>query len=345
MAITIDQFLRDLSESQGLSDEELSAFRRELAALAPESAADRSGPKNGSPSGSLTKTEAAPLVLCDCLVREKVEGGADHWVFAGLRLEDDAPVTIHLLVPEEEAGPKSARPSRNGAPQKAGIVARGPVRITRVGRCGEMVCLCCESIQAESLSDLVDQHGYLPLELATETLLEVVRTLKEIQNLGLELQSVSADQLLLDDDGRIHVSGHEPASLQLTSAWTNEAALPSTRLLASLGELYEFLQTGGKADSIADQDSAPAVFASSRIVSSRLAMKNGSLAYKRWEELLRDLEALRDGGEVSGPGEIPQPAESSKSSESPAGSKGGWMAIAVAVLAAAAFVAWSVFAK
>jgi hypothetical protein len=205
-----------------------------------------------------------------------------------------------------------------------------------------MLCLCCESIEAETLEELVLQHDGLPLELATETLLGIVQTLKEIQSRGLELMSVSADQLLLDEDGRVHLSGRDPAGIDFASGrQANQQALPSTRLLASLGELFEFLQTGGKSVSAEEQASSARLELSARVVSDRLLMRDATLGYKRWEELLRDLEALQEGRELAEASKSERRPDAEIASAKPAG-KGFWLLVAVAIAIAAALAVWGI---
>ena len=346
MAITIDQFLRDLTEKQVLSGEELSAFRRELAVAAPKSASRSSPTKNGGPVGALTKeaaaTDAAALVLCDCLITEKLRAESNHWVFAATRLKDDAPVTIHVLRPEGTTEAGRTQAGRNGTAAKTDAGPAAAMRIASVGRYGEMLCLCSESIEAETLEELVLQHDGLPLELATETLLGIVQTLKEIQSRGLELTSVSADRLLLDEDGRVHLSGRDPAGIDFASGRpANQPAIPSTRLLASLGDLFEFLQTGGKAESAEEPDSFASLRASARVVADRLLMREATLGYKRWDELLRDLETLQNGRELEEASKAERRPDAEIASATPAG-QGFWLPIAVAIAAVAALAVWAV---
>jgi hypothetical protein len=303
MAITIDQFLRDLTERELLSAEEAHAVRRELTANAPKRAgADQSERGSTSPGSSTGLADVGSLILCDCLIQDKLQDEEQQLIFHAQRLKDDSAVTIQVLLPGIGEG-STAGPARlNGSAAKAGSASALSKGITDVGRHGEMVFVCCEDLEAETLEQVVLQNGTLPLELATETLLQTARTLKRLQEQGLSLHEVTPELLLLDEDGKVHLTGnHHAEPLRSTICQCAEHDPPIPRLFESLGKLFAFLQTG-------EMDAISSLSPSVKRVYLRLLSREGSQGYNRWDELIQDLESLLDGRDLSAPDEL-APAE------------------------------------
>jgi hypothetical protein len=301
MAITIDQFLRDLTERELLSPEEAQTVRGQLSANVPESAALRAG---SDQADAVTVMTPASLVLCDCLVRDKLRDDGHQLIFNAQSLSDDSAVTIHLLIPEN-----GAEKSRlNGAPANAGETSR-PRAVTGVARHGEMVFICCKSLEAETLEQLVLQNGALPLELATETLLQTARTLNRLQEQGLFLQEVSPELLLLDEDGHVHLTGGSPHPFLKSDTRRSRAESPY-RLHESLGQLYLFLLSGRAATKSASPDLAWFLHSagdeeaadghrsqSAQRVYARLMDRDAGFGYNNFGELIQDLASLQAGQE------------------------------------------------
>ena len=344
MAITIDQFLRDLTERELLSTEDAQTVRRQLSANVPEPAL-KAGAES-APAGS-----SASLVLCDCLVQGKLRDDEHQLIYGAQRLRDDSAVTIHLLMPS------GGTPRLNGSPASAVELSSRPRGITDVARHGAMVFVCCESLEAETLEQVILQNGALPLELATETLLQTARTLHRLSEQGFSLPEISADLLLLDEDGQVHVTGNHPAE-SLRSAvqhWT-EPQPPAKRMYESLGKLYAFLLSGrgGKSESPAviefddslkagENDPDPGLAQFARRVYARLIRRDDASPYRGWSELIEDLQRLlRDQAlpiassappaEISPAGKAPARAVNAETSR---GMK-GWIITALAIAGAAA---------
>lgn len=305
MAITIDQFLRDLTERRLLSGEEASAFRRKFVPSANDAlaATGNNVAANGSSSKTMTKTAptSSPLILCNCLLKERIQDDQNHLIFLAQHLQNNASVSLHVLRPQEA---KANTPISSTAPGKTvePFPNSPPQGILDVGRHGELVCVCCQTIEAESLHEIVQQYEQLPLELATESLLQTVKTLEQLQNRGLQLNTISADQLLLDEDGHIHLTGRNPATFLTTPrSDSDELPIPTPRLLEALGTLYLFLQTGDSDAPSSMGDEAEAGNKSTQLVSGRLMGSRGLPRYESWEELIRDLESLLKGQELSLP--------------------------------------------
>lgn len=301
MAITIDQFLHDLTERRALSGEELSAVRRELTAHAREPASDLApnrGETSSESSGQAsTATATAPLVLCDCFITERIHDEADHLIFQARRIEDDSPVTLHVFMPGGGDEFEPFAPSRTPESQPAIFMG-----IVNVERQGEMICVCCETIESDTLEDIVREYDRLPLDLATETLLQTVYALKRWQERGLKLAAVSPEQLLLDDDGRIHLAGESPSG-RIAEPWRliDEPIPPSVDLLQSLGRLYDYLQWGkaGRSAEDSNGEAEGVSVSAATVVRERLLGKAGAGRYDGWDDLIRDLETLLEGGEAS----------------------------------------------
>lgn len=356
MAITIDQFLHDLTERRALSGEELSAVRRELTAQARDPASDvapdRGETSSESPGQSSTATATAPLVLCDCFINEKIHDEAEHLIFRARRIEDDSPVTLHVFMPGGGDAFEPFTASRTPESQPANFMG-----IVKLERQGEMICVCCETIESDTLEDIVREYERLPLDLATETLLQTVYALKHWHERGLKLAAVSPEQLLLDDDGRIHLAG-ESSSGRIAEPWRliDEPIPPSVDLLQSLGRLYDYLQWGKAGCSAGDSDGeAGGVSVSvATVVRDRLLGKADAGRYDGWDHLIRELETLLEGENAS-------PTEDSLSSHDadeietppkpePAGqtiappsetSPRRWLVLAFALLAGVILAVWA----
>lgn len=297
MAITIDEFLRDLTERQLLSSEEAHAVRRRI----------EPGTIPAEPSTTLANS--ARLVLCDSVIQTKLQADENFLIFDALRIRDESPVTIHVLVPGQ--GRESQAPARlNGSASQTKEPSSRPQGIADVGRHGEMICVCCEALEGETLEQVVSQNGSLPLELATETLLQTAKTLKRLEERGLSIGEISPDVLLLDNDGRIHLMGQHLARVSRSGPCQCGGENSAKRLHPSLGKLYAYLQTARpwNADSPsemalpADGPSGQALlYRSARVVFSRLMEQGAGPHYPGWDDLIRDLECLLSGREISIP--------------------------------------------
>ncbi len=304
MAITIDQFLRELTERRFLSGEEEPAFRLQLTNNARERTSKDSDtiPQQ---NGSRTAMEISPLILCKSQVLEKLQEDASGLVFAANRLADDAEVAIHVLSPQgTQFEDPTAETVHEDSPQAPLPLPRG---IVDVGRHGEMLCVCSQSLEAETLEEVIIGHGPLPVELASDTLLQTVRLLDRMQQQGLVLETISPDQLLLDEAGCVHLTGHQPAQfLSSSHCGCEETSSSPDRLFNSLGVLYEFLQTGQTAadDSFREPltgNEQESFSRSAELVGHRLLEREAAPKYPTWGKLIEDLETLLKGEEVSLP--------------------------------------------
>jgi hypothetical protein len=317
MTITIDEFLHDLTERQLLSEEEVHAVKRRTTTPLSDCAGQRSGsqriePGTIPPEHSTALANSGRLVLCDSVIQTKLQADENHLIFGALRIRDESPVTIHVLVPGQEMESPATARLNGSAPQSKEPPAR-PHGISDVGRHGEMICVCCEPVEGETLEQVVSQNGSLPLELATETLLQTAKTLKRLEEWGLSLGEISPDVLLLDNDGRIHLMGQHLERVPSSSLCQCGGDASAKRLHHSLGKLYAFLQTARTWNANpplelalpANGPSAQAlIYRSARRVFSRLMERDAGSQYPGWDELIRDLEGLLSGRE------IPLPIES-----------------------------------
>ncbi len=369
MAITIDQFLQDLTERQLLSLEEAHAVRRRMTSPLAECAATRTGTERREPGTipaevSTSVAHPARLILCGSVIKDKLQADENSLVFNALRLSDESPVTIHVLVPGQK--PESPVPSarQNGSAFAGKEPASRSLGIVDVGRHGEVVCVCCKPLDGETLEQLVSQNGTLPLELATETLLQTARTLKRLQDQGLCIGEISPDVLLLDEDGRVHLMGQHLARIERSTLCHCSGDSSANRLHQSLGQLYAYLQTARvwNADSSSEMNlpsegtSAPMLLhRSAKRVFSRLMGREVESHYPGWEELLLDLESMLRGQELSmpivamesqPPVKGPESAASiatpiGEDSSKPQSQKAIWWVIGLAIAAAAAVSAIS----
>lgn len=309
MAITIDQFLRDLTERRILSGEEASAVRQELAPTDDRSASaatNRREAKNGSASHTATQTvsvpDSSPLVLCNCLVKERIQDFDNHLIFRAQHLQKDATVSLHILVPRGSMAIDPNPDSVDGASDEKVAQSSASVAILDVGRHGDMMCVCCQPIEAESLLEVVQQYEKLPWELATESLLETVKTLARLQSQGLQLESISPEQLLLDEEGQVHLTGQNLATTLRHATSPMEGSPPPTiPLFESLGALYLFLQTGQSAAPSGKWSEDEAGSKSAALIYQRLTRTNGMACYESWTGLIHDLESLLAGQELLSP--------------------------------------------
>ncbi len=360
MAITVDQFLRDLTERRLLSGEDARAFRRQLTENAQSQSSEESALVEESHFATQTTAEASPLplILCDCLIHEKLHEENDRLIFAARRLEDNSPVWMHILGP---ASLPNSNHQQNSAEVRAtnGLAFRsGPAGIVEVGRHGEMICVCCESLEAETLADVVSQNGPLPWELAGECLLETAGSLKRFSDAGFIPERISADELFLDEEGKIHLSGREPGWIAGSfPCRCDDQPLALERIFQSLGELYHFLQTGRAWDSAAgsgesSSEAMAAMSQSAKLIKDRLLKTAGSPGYESWDALIADLKKLVSGEAIDWPAaSIPREAALPSSRPTPAppqpapAKTGRWIALALFLLAAAITTAFVILSQ
>lgn len=361
MAITIDQFLHDLTERQLLSQEEAHAVRRRMALPLSGCASSYGGAERMEPGPipaepATTLANPARLVLCDAVIQNKLQADGNHLVFSALRIRDKSPVTIHVLVPGQNVESSLGSPKLNGAASVSKEHPPRPQGIADVGRHGEMICVCCESLDGETLEQVVSQNGTLPLELATETLLQTARTLKRLEERGLSIREISPDVLLLDEDGRIHVMGQQLARLFKTDHCHCGTEASAKGLHHSLGKLYAYLQTAhvwtteSSSEKTWPSDAAkaaPVLNRSAKLVFHRLLGQETVSHYPGWEELIRDLETMLRGQELSQPAAASAPARESwppvNSEEASAKPQSQQILYWIIGLAIAAAAGWATF--
>lgn len=367
MAITIDQFLHDLTERQLLSEEEAHAVRRRMASPLAECAAQLAGPERMEPASlpaepSTTLANPARLVLCDSVIQNKLQADESHLIFNAQRIRDKSPVTIHVLVPGQAMESSLPSPRLNGSATPPKDQPMRPQGIADVGRHGEMICICCESLEGETLEQVVSQNGPLPLELATETLLQTARTLKRLEERGLWIGEISPDVLLLDEEGRIHLMGQHLARIPKTGQCQCGTESSVKRLHQSLGKLYAYLHSAqvGNADASVEMNVSPegakasnALHRSAKLVFARLWGQNAIALYPGWDDLVRDLEAMLRGQELSQPeaqAKDSMPSEAAavvkaplarEESTKPIGQQALWWIVGLAIASAAIVTALS----
>jgi len=286
------------------------------------------------------------LVLCDCLIHEKIHDDADQWIFTARQLDDDAQAMIHVMMPKGKAAAASS-PSRNGS-LSSNASDENALAIVKVRRRGDVISMCCRSLEADTLAELVRQHDGLPLSLATESLLGTVRALEQIAAEGLEPVAISAEQLLLDDDGIVHLSGNDLVALFERSIYLATARVgPTDSILRSLGKLFDQLQTGSGTEGEVDADGVH--LPSARFVRNRLLGNAEMPAYRHWEDVIHDLELLKDGQEITDWPESQAaltPADRQAIPSRPDGSDSTatnrWLAWAVALAALGIAAVWAI---
>ncbi|MGW5876567.1 PASTA domain-containing protein [Nocardiopsis terrae] len=172
------------------------------------------------------------------LIGARVGGDGSVSVHEGHDTVADQPVTVTLLGPEPAADPATAHAFLGRAQTFAGLTAPNLVRVLGDGQDGEHVYAVTEHMPGDTLAEVLG-GGERGLRYGPHTALSIVAdvlaALHPAHDEGLVHGALSPDNVVLDDDGRVTVTGFRLVGV--------EEATPRTDVHA-VGMLLHTLLTG-----------------------------------------------------------------------------------------------------
>lgn len=159
----------------------------------------------------MTPDPLTGLVLHErVLLGERVRGDGTVSVYSGRDTSTDRPVTVTLLGPEAAADPTTVQAFLGRAQALSGLEVPGLPRVLSDGHDGDHVYMVTEHTPGESLAETLDggEHGfrYGP-HAALSIVADVLTTLHEAHDQGLVHGGLGPREVILDDEGRVTVTG------------------------------------------------------------------------------------------------------------------------------------------
>lgn len=144
------------------------------------------------------------------LLGERVDGDGSVSVYSGHDTVTDMPVTVTLLEPELAADPAVAHAFLGRAQTLAALDAPNLVRVLGDGRDGGHVYMVTEPAPGKTLSEVLgggEQGQRYSPHLALSIVADVLATLREAHGVGLVHGRLTPDDVVMDDDGGVTVTG------------------------------------------------------------------------------------------------------------------------------------------
>lgn len=144
------------------------------------------------------------------LLEERVDGDGSVSVHRGHDTVADVPVTVTLLEPRLAAEPAVAHAFLGRAQTLAALDAPHLVRVLGDGRDGDHVYLVTEATPGETLSEVLgggDQGLRYSPHMALSIVADVLTALREAHDAGLVHGHLTPDDVVMDDDGGVTVTG------------------------------------------------------------------------------------------------------------------------------------------
>ena len=159
----------------------------------------------------MTPDPLTGLVLHErVLLGERVRGDGTVSVYSGRDTNTDRPVTVTLLDPEAAADPSTVQAFLGRAQALSGLEVPGLARILNDGHDGDHVYVVTEYTSGENLAETLEggDHGfrYAP-HAALSIVADVLTALDEVHDQGLVHGGLGPREVILDDEGRVTVTG------------------------------------------------------------------------------------------------------------------------------------------
>jgi serine/threonine-protein kinase len=140
--------------------------------------------------------------------------------------------TIPLDLPENERVPFEDRFLREA--KSAGRLSHpNIVTIYDVGETGNMAYIAMEYLKGQSLKDILDQHGCLPLDLALDTAIQMADALAYANDHGIVHRDVKpGNVIVLEDRGDIKLTDFGIAHINAQSETRRDVLMGSPRYMA-----------------------------------------------------------------------------------------------------------------
>jgi serine/threonine-protein kinase len=180
-------------------------------------------------------------------VVEKIGDGGTAFVFMGLDNLLNRNVTIKVLRPEYVSDQDFVRRFRREAQAAASLSHPNIVSIYDVGYEEGIHYIVMEYIKGQSLKELIEEMGHLPVRMAADYACQIAHALQNAHRHGIIHRDVKPHNMLISEEGRVKVADFGIAQAVTSSTVTYDGAI--------LGSVHYFSpeharggQTGEKSD-------------------------------------------------------------------------------------------------
>jgi len=181
-------------------------------------------------------------------VVEKIGDGGTAFVFRGLDTLLNRNVTIKVLRPEYVSDQDFVRRFRREAQAAASLSHPNVVSIYDVGCEDGVHFIVMEYVKGQSLKNLIEEMGHLPVRLAVDYACQTAQALDHAHRHGIIHRDIKPHNILLNSDGRVKVTdfGIAQAVTSSTLTYHNGTLLGSVHYFSP--EQARGGQTGEKSD-------------------------------------------------------------------------------------------------
>lgn len=181
-------------------------------------------------------------------VVEKIGDGGTAFVFRGLDTLLNRNVTIKVLRPEYVSDQDFVRRFKREAQAAASLSHPNVVSIYDVGCEDGVHFIVMEYVKGQSLKNLIEEMGHLPIRLAVDYACQTAQALDHAHRHGIIHRDIKPHNILLNSDGRVKVTdfGIAQAVTSSTLTYHNGTLLGSVHYFSP--EQARGGQTGEKSD-------------------------------------------------------------------------------------------------
>ncbi|MBS3897776.1 MAG: PASTA domain-containing protein [Dethiobacter sp.] len=180
-------------------------------------------------------------------VVEKIGDGGTAFVFKGMDNLLNRHVTIKVLRPEYVSDLDFVRRFRREAQAAASLSHPNIVSIYDVGEEDGIRYIVMEYIQGQSLKELIDDLGRLPVRMAVDYACQIAHALSKAHKHGIIHRDIKPHNILIGEDGRLKVT-----DFGIAQAVTASTVTYSDAFLGSVHYFSPEQASGGQTDEKSD---------------------------------------------------------------------------------------------
>ena len=209
---SVDDCVRDLTESGLLEDAEIASFRERIAqgegagdaeALARELV--RAGRLTAYQAGAVLQGKTRGLVIGNYLVLDKLGAGGMGMVFKARHRRLKRVVALKLLPPSMARDESAVLRFQREAKAAAKLSHRNVVAVLDADEYRGLHFLVMEYVEGRDLSRVVRELGPLPIPQAVDCIAQAARGLKAASEAGVVHRDIKPSNLLLEPGGTVKI--------------------------------------------------------------------------------------------------------------------------------------------
>ncbi len=212
MAVTLEQFVRELSHSELMSAEEVEVFLDTLPLESRPTRAEELAQELYR-HGKLTKFQAQAiyqgktrgLVVGNYIVLDRLGKGGMGQVYKARHRRLERVVALKMLPSSATRSPDAVKRFQREARAAARLSHPNIVAAFDADEAKGVHFLVMEYVEGENLAQLVKQHGPLPVKKAVEYILQAAKGLEYAHREGVIHRDIKPSNLLVDKKGQVKI--------------------------------------------------------------------------------------------------------------------------------------------